>query len=95
MCSQLHDRSNSYRSILRINLIDTAEGYHDGRSEELVGKGIRHRREEVVVVTKVSGDRLRFEDVLRVAEESLKRLKIDMIDLNLVHWPNHDIQLRL
>lgn len=76
-----------------INLIDTAEIYEDGISEELVGKAIEGRREEVVLVTKVSGDNLRYDDVLKSAKGSLKRLNTNFIDLYLVHWPNPRVPL--
>jgi aryl-alcohol dehydrogenase-like predicted oxidoreductase len=66
-------------------LIDTAEIY---RTEDVVGEAIRGRRDEVFVATKVSGDNLRYEQVLRAAEGSLKRLGIETIDLYQVHWPD-------
>ncbi|MCK5628721.1 aldo/keto reductase [Candidatus Bathyarchaeota archaeon] len=78
---------------LGVTLIDTAEIYEDGRSEKLVGQVIKDRRDEVVLVTKVSGDHLRYDDVLKAAEGSLKRLGVDYIDLYLVHWPNTKVPL--
>jgi len=78
---------------LGVTLIDTAEIYEDGRSEKLVGQVIKDRRDEVVLVTKVSGDHLRYVDVLKAAEGSLKRLSVDYIDLYLVHWPNTKVPL--
>lgn len=76
-----------------INLIDTAEIYEDGLSEKIVGRAIKGRREEVVLVTKVSGDHLTYDKVLKSAEGSLKRLDTDFIDLYLVHWPNVNVSL--
>jgi len=78
---------------LEISLIDTAEVYHSGGSEEIVGDAIKNRRESTVIVTKVSGEHLRREDVLKAANGSVKRLGIDVIDLYLVHWPNPKIPL--
>lgn len=78
---------------LGVTLIDTAEIYEDGQSEKLVGQVIKDRRDEVVLVTKVSGDHLRYVDVLKAAEGSLKRLSVDYIDLYLVHWPNTKVPL--
>jgi len=78
---------------LGINLIDTAEIYGEGRSEELVGKAIRGRRDEVVIATKVSGGHLRRRDLLRACEGSLRRLGIETIDLYQVHWPNSYVPL--
>jgi myo-inositol catabolism protein IolS len=79
---------------LGVELIDTAEIYGDGLSEKIVGKVIKGRRDEVVLVTKVSGDHLRYDEVLRSAEGSLRRLDTDFIDLYLVHWPNRNVPLR-
>jgi len=78
---------------LGVTLIDTAEIYSDGLSEKVVGEVIKGRREEVVLVTKVSGDHLRYHEVLKSAEASLKRLDTDFIDLYLVHWPNPNVPL--
>jgi myo-inositol catabolism protein IolS len=78
---------------LGINAIDTAESY--GESERIVGKAIkRFKRDEVFIITKVSPEHLRYDDVLRAAEGSLKRLDTTHIDLYLVHWPNAYVPLR-
>jgi aryl-alcohol dehydrogenase-like predicted oxidoreductase len=74
-------------------LIDTAEIYGDGLSEKLVGEVIKGRRDEVVLVTKVSGDHLKYDEVLKSAEGSLRRLDTNFIDLYLVHWPNPNVPL--
>jgi len=79
---------------LGITLIDTAEIYSDGLSEKIVGEVMKGRRDEVVLVSKVSGDNLRYNEVLRSAEESLRRLDTDFIDLYLVHWPNPNVPLK-
>ena len=71
-----------------INLIDTAEAYGDGLSETLIGKAIKERRDDVVVTTKVSPWNLRYRNVLKAADRSLKRLEIDSIDLYQIHFPN-------
>ncbi|RLI06580.1 aldo/keto reductase [Candidatus Bathyarchaeota archaeon] len=76
---------------LGINLIDTAEIYHKGMSEKVVGEAIRDRRDEVVVKTKVARDHLKYDDVLKAADGSLKRLGVNMIDLYLVHHPNPNV----
>jgi myo-inositol catabolism protein IolS len=78
---------------LGITLIDTAEIYGDGLSEKIVGEIIKERREQVVLVTKVSGDNLRYDEVLKSAEGSLRRLDTDFIDLYLVHWSNPNVPL--
>jgi aryl-alcohol dehydrogenase-like predicted oxidoreductase len=78
---------------LGVTLIDTAEIYDDGMSESIIGEVIKSRRDEIVLVTKVSGDHLRYDQVLKAADGSLKRLGTDCIDLYLVHWPNSKVPL--
>lgn len=78
---------------LGINLIDTAEIYGEGRSEELVGKAIEGRRGGVIIATKVSGGHLRARDLIKACEGSLRRLGIEAIDLYQVHWPNSYVPL--
>ena len=74
--------------------IDTAAMYDN---EVQVGKGLRASgvsRDEVFVTTKVWYDRIGFGDLQRSAEESLKRLDLDQVDLLLIHWPNPSIPLK-
>jgi aryl-alcohol dehydrogenase-like predicted oxidoreductase len=75
-----------------ITWVDTAEVYGDGTSEELVGRAIADRREEVVVATKVAprpdGTGFRREEVRAACQGSLKRLATDRIDLYQLHWPD-------
>ncbi|MBI4640190.1 MAG: aldo/keto reductase [Candidatus Tectomicrobia bacterium] len=71
-------------------LIDTAEMY---RTEDLVSRAIKGIRDQVFIATKVSGDHLRYDDVLRAAEASLRRLDIDSIDLYQIHWPNSRVPI--
>ncbi len=83
-----------YGLSLGLNLIDVAEIYGEGLSEEIVGKAIVEvAREDVYVVSKVWKTNLRHSDVLEAAEASLKRLNTDYIDLYLIHWPNDEISL--
>ncbi|HEY3294064.1 MAG TPA: aldo/keto reductase [bacterium] len=81
---------------LGINWIDTAAIYGLGHSEEVVGKAIAGRRKDVIIATKCSqvwneqrevSQSLKAESVKRECEQSLKRLKIDAIDLYQIHWP--------
>jgi len=75
-------------------LIDTAEIYGGGHAEELVGEAIKiFNREKIFIVTKVWETNLRYDDVLKAAKRSLKRLKTNYIDLYLIHWPNPRIPL--
>jgi len=74
---------------LGINLVDTAEVYGEGHSEEVVGRTIREAgRDHVFIATKVGGDHLRPRDVERACRGSLKRLGIREIDLYQIHWPS-------
>jgi aryl-alcohol dehydrogenase-like predicted oxidoreductase len=84
-----------------INFIDTADVYSRGRSEEIVGRAIRDRRDEVVLATKVHG---RMGDdpntrgnsrrwIVREIEESLRRLGTDHVDLYQLHRPDPDTDI--
>ena len=84
-----------------INFIDTANRYNWGQSEEIVGKAVRGKREQVVLATKVfmpgaNGvlDRgtSRRHMMLQV-EESLRRLGTDWIDLYQIHRPEPDTDI--
>ncbi|MGL5735619.1 MAG: aldo/keto reductase, partial [Beijerinckiaceae bacterium] len=73
--------------------LDTAARY-DNETE--VGEGIRLAsvpRADLHVTTKVWYDRIDDGDLQTSAEESLKRLNLDYVDLLLIHWPNRDIPL--
>jgi diketogulonate reductase-like aldo/keto reductase len=75
---------------------DTAEYYAAGHSEELVGRAVREtntKREDVFITTKVSPEHLNYNDVLRSCENSLRHLKMDYIDLYLIHWPSIGMKL--
>ena len=75
---------------LGANLIDTAEMY---RTEDAVGVAIRGIRDRVFVATKVLGSNLRFDQVVRAAENSLRQLDDDIIDLYQIHWPNRSVPI--
>ena len=74
-----------------INLFDTAEGYGDGYSEDMLGRALRGRRSEAVIATKVSQNNLAPAAIRAACERSLKRLETDVIDLYQVHWPSRDV----
>ena len=78
---------------LGLTFLDTAVGYGRGHSEELVGKAIAGRREQVVVATKFSHPSSRPDGVVTACEEALVRLGTDYIDLFQQHWPPPDIPL--
>jgi aryl-alcohol dehydrogenase-like predicted oxidoreductase len=79
-----------------INFVDTADAYSDGESEQIVGKALRGRRDDVVLATKVhfpmgegrnrGGNSRRW--ILTAVEDSLRRLETDWIDLYQVHRPD-------
>lgn len=73
-----------------MNWIDTAEVYGSGKSEELVGKAIKGRREHVLIATKVApnpgGTGYEPSNVKKAAKASLGRLNTDHIDLFQLHW---------
>jgi aryl-alcohol dehydrogenase-like predicted oxidoreductase len=82
-----------------INLIDTANVYNGGRSEEITGRALRGRRDRVVLATKVhgrtgdgpndaGGSRMH---ILQACEDSLRRLGTDWIDLYQVHRPSPEV----
>ena len=71
---------------LGLTLIDTAEMYGEGRSEALVGQAIEGRRDEVFIVSKVYPHNASLRSMPVSCDNSLKRLRIDAIDLYLLHW---------
>jgi aryl-alcohol dehydrogenase-like predicted oxidoreductase len=81
---------------LGVNWIDTAAGYGFGRSEQIVGRALEGLAKRPYVFTKCSlleGDgrrvvhSLKRDSILREADASLKRLRVDAIDLYQIHWP--------
>ena len=73
--------------------VDTAEMYENERE---VGEGIRASgvaRNDVFVVTKIWPSHFKQRELLRVAKESLLRLRLADVDLLLLHWPNPKIPL--
>jgi aryl-alcohol dehydrogenase-like predicted oxidoreductase len=75
------------------NFVDTADGYADGRSEAILGNGLKGRRDDVVLATKVffptkpgpNHKGLSRKHILEAVESSLRRLQTDYIDLYQVH----------
>jgi aryl-alcohol dehydrogenase-like predicted oxidoreductase len=75
------------------NFIDTADGYADGRSEEILGRGLKGRRDDVVLATKVffpagpgaNRKGLSRKHIFEAIEASLRRLQTDYLDLYQVH----------
>jgi aryl-alcohol dehydrogenase-like predicted oxidoreductase len=84
-----------------INFIDTADVYSRGESEEIVGKALKGRRDNVVLATKIHGtmgdDPNEFGNsrrwIIREVENSLRRLQTDWIDLYQIHRPEEDTDI--
>ena len=101
------DHDESVRIIHRaldagINVLDTADVYARGESEEIVGKALKGRRDEVVLATKfhgamsdddpnMGGNSRRW--IVRAVEDSLRRLGTDHLDLYQVHRPRPETDL--
>ena len=71
---------------LGMTLIDTAEMYGEGASEELVAEVLAGRRDQAFIVSKVYPHNASRKGAIAACERSLKRLKTDRIDLYLLHW---------
>ncbi len=72
---------------LGLTLIDTAELYGSGASEELVAEAIAGRRDQVFLVTKVlPSNATSRRKIVAACEASLRRLRVDFVDLYLLHW---------
>lgn len=87
---------------LGINWIDTAAGYGLGHSEEVVGRTLAGMTDRPYVFTKCSltwnergefVDSLKRDSIRRECEDSLRRLKLDCVDLYQIHWPRPDEDL--
>jgi diketogulonate reductase-like aldo/keto reductase len=71
---------------LGLQVIDTAEMYGDGRSEELIAEAIAGRRDEAYLVSKVLPRNASRRGTIEACKRSLKRLATDYLDLYLLHW---------
>ncbi|MFC9472082.1 aldo/keto reductase [Nocardia sp. NPDC056952] len=84
-----------------INVVDTADVYSQGENEQIVGKALRGRRDDVVLASKFHGqigadpnsrgNSRRW--IIRAVEDSLRRLGADHLDLYQVHRPDPDVPL--
>ncbi|MGP8081015.1 MAG: aldo/keto reductase [Dehalococcoidales bacterium] len=80
-----------------INMFDTADAYTGGKSEEIVGKAIKNKRQAVVLATKVGHKQgrgpndsgLSREHIVQAVEASLKRLDTDYLDIYYAHTPDY------
>ena len=100
------DHDDSIRIIQKaldagINFIDTADAYSHGESEEIVGKALKGRRDDIVLATKLwmpmgddpnqRGNSRRW--IIAEVENSLRRLQTDHIDLYQIHRPDPDTDI--
>jgi aryl-alcohol dehydrogenase-like predicted oxidoreductase len=75
---------------LGINAFDTAEGYGDGESERRLGKALGHKKQDVIIISKIWPDAsLKTDDYHKRLNNSLKALNRDYVDVYLVHFPSH------
>src|SRR3954453_15064636 len=100
------DHDDSIRIIHRaldagINFVDTADMYSRGESEEIVGKALKGRRDNVVLATKVNGAMgddpnergISRRWIIAEVENSLRRLQTDYIDLYQIHRPDPTVDI--
>lgn len=89
---------------LGINWIDTAAVYGLGHSEEVVGKALEGREDKPYIFTKCSmvwnekgeiSHSLKPGSIRREVENSLRRLKVDVIDLYQIHWPDPETDIEV
>ncbi|HEY7388948.1 MAG TPA: aldo/keto reductase [Bryobacteraceae bacterium] len=85
-----------------VNWIDTAAVYGLGHSEEVVGRAVAGRTLKPYIFTKCSlvwndkreiSNSLKADSIRRECEASLRRLKVDVIDLYQIHWPNPEADI--
>ncbi len=84
-----------------INFIDTANKYNDGRSEEILGRILKGRRDKVILASKVFGKMgdgpdesgLSRSAIVRAVDDSLRRLQTDHLDIYYLHQPDYDVPL--
>ena len=76
-----------------INFFDTAEGYGNGASEELLAKAIGQYRKETIIATKISPGDFAYKDAKAACERRLKAMHSDYIDILQLHWPNPEIPI--
>ncbi len=69
-----------------LTLVDTAEMYGDGAAEELVGRAVAGRRDDVFLVSKVLPHHATRQGTVDACQGSLRRLGTDRLDLYLLHW---------
>ncbi|MDJ0835666.1 MAG: aldo/keto reductase [Acidobacteriota bacterium] len=87
------DDDQSIRAVLAaldagINSFDTAEEYGEGHSERILAEALTSRRRDAVLMSKVFSNHLRYDQVIKSCERSLRNLGTDYLDLYQIHWPS-------
>ncbi|GAB6394703.1 MAG: aldo/keto reductase [Bacteroidales bacterium] len=75
-----------------VNAFDTAEMYNDGESERSLGKALKGRRNEAVIISKISPSNCR--NVRKHCLASLQRLGTDYLDVYMLHWPINKLAVK-
>lgn len=71
-----------------ITAFDTAEGYGDGESERRLGNALGHKKNDVIIISKIWPDaELTLQSYRQRLDNTLKALNRDYLDVYLVHWP--------
>jgi aryl-alcohol dehydrogenase-like predicted oxidoreductase len=76
-----------------VNTFDTAEMYNNGDSERSLGKALKGRRDEAVVISKIGPANAGAGHIRKHCIESLERLGMDYLDVYMLHWPVSGAQL--
>jgi aryl-alcohol dehydrogenase-like predicted oxidoreductase len=84
-----------------VNFCDTANVYNQGKSERIVGKALKGRRDDIILATKVTGQMgsgmndkgLSRRNIVAAVDASLKRLDTDYIDLYYMHSPDYETRI--
>ena len=79
---------------LGMTLIDTAELYGSGRSEEFIGRAIAGQRDRVFLVSKILPGHAKKDGIAEACDASLARLGTNHLDLYLLHWRENDTDLK-
>ena len=90
--SRLDEAKRAIRRGIELGMVhlDTAEMYGGGRVEEILGDAIADvPRETLFITSKVLPTNASYEGTIAACERSLRRLRVDYLDLYLLHWPSH------
>jgi myo-inositol catabolism protein IolS len=93
--NSIKERLDSFALALDLgaNFFDVGEDYEDGFAEKILGRFAKGQRHKLLIATKFTPKHAAYEDLLRAAEGSLRRLQTEYIDIYQMHWPNSTIPL--